>query len=78
MSETWPDIFYERYIHQFQSEPTHKIHLSDMFYRFRNEWILTKLKTSGVRNYTRYTTLKQKIISYGLLWDVYMTVMASK
>ena len=26
MSETWPDIFYERYIHQFQSEPTHKIH----------------------------------------------------
>ena len=26
MSEAWPDIFYEGYIHQFQPEPTHKIH----------------------------------------------------
>ena len=26
MSETWPDIFYEGYIHQFQPGPTHKIH----------------------------------------------------
>ena len=26
MSETWPDIFYEEYIHQFQHEPTYKIH----------------------------------------------------
>ena len=26
MSEAWPDIFYEWYIHQFQSEPTHEIH----------------------------------------------------
>ena len=26
MNEAWPDIFYEGYIHQFQPEPTHKIH----------------------------------------------------
>ena len=26
MSEAWPDIFYEGYMHQFQPEPTHKIH----------------------------------------------------
>ena len=26
MSEAWPDIFYEGYRHQFQPEPTHKIH----------------------------------------------------
>ena len=26
MSETWPDTFYEGYIHQFQPEPIHKIH----------------------------------------------------
>ena len=24
MSEAWPDLFYEEYIHQFQPEPTHK------------------------------------------------------
>ena len=24
MSEAWPDIFYEGYIHQLQPEPTHK------------------------------------------------------
>ena len=24
MNETWPDIFYEEYTHQFQPEPTHK------------------------------------------------------
>ena len=26
MNEAWPDIFYEGYIHQFQPEPTYKIH----------------------------------------------------
>ena len=26
MSEALPDIFYKGYIHQFQPEPTHKIH----------------------------------------------------
>ena len=26
MSEVWPDTYNEGYIHQFQSEPTHKIH----------------------------------------------------
>ena len=26
MSEARPDIFYERYIHEFQPKPTHKIH----------------------------------------------------
>ena len=26
ISEAWPDTFDEGYIHQFQSEPTHKIH----------------------------------------------------
>ena len=26
MSETWPDIYDEWYIHQFQPEPTLKIH----------------------------------------------------
>ena len=26
INEASPDIFYEGYIHQFQSEPTHKIH----------------------------------------------------
>ena len=26
MSEAWPNIFYEGYIHQFQAKPTHKIH----------------------------------------------------
>ena len=26
MSEAWPDIYNEEYIHQFQSELTHKIH----------------------------------------------------
>ena len=24
--EVWPDIYDEEYIHQFQSEPIHKIH----------------------------------------------------
>ena len=26
MSEAWPDIYNEGFIHQFQPEPTHKIH----------------------------------------------------
>ena len=26
MSEAWPDTYNEGYIHQFQLEPTHKIH----------------------------------------------------
>ena len=26
ISKTWPDIFYEGYMHQFEPEPTHKIH----------------------------------------------------
>ena len=26
MSEVWPDTYYDEYIHQFQPEPTHKIH----------------------------------------------------
>ena len=26
INETWPDIFYDGYIHQIQSEPTKKIH----------------------------------------------------
>ena len=26
MSEAWPDIFYDGYIHQFELELTHKIH----------------------------------------------------
>ena len=26
MSEAWPDIYNEGYIHNFQPEPTHKIH----------------------------------------------------
>ena len=26
LSEAWLDIFYEGYTHQFQPEPTHKIH----------------------------------------------------
>ena len=26
MNEAWYDFFYEGYIHQLQSEPTHKIH----------------------------------------------------
>ena len=25
MNEAWPDILYEGYLHQFQSEATHKI-----------------------------------------------------
>ena len=26
LSDAWPDIYDEGYIHQFQPEPTHKIH----------------------------------------------------
>ena len=26
VSEAWPDTYDEEYIHQFQPEPTHKIH----------------------------------------------------
>ena len=36
MSEAWPDTFNEGYIHQFQPEPTHKIHSSNRNTEFKD------------------------------------------
>ena len=69
MSEAWLDTFDEGYVHQFQREPTHKIHWHQQKHEFRVilPWKISKMITKTVPITTRIAisyTMKQGI----LLW----------